>query len=169
MNPEEAEDEEQRKMRKEWTASEKKEHAAAIRKGQADWEKAHSHAQMQEDIELFERAKMMTEEAAIEGTARADRMELENGRHMQIIMLRDAFAAFDADGDGKLTEEEVVAALTRKTGQGTEFSEEAARATWKRWQADFDFDNDGTISIEELKMRREFIFDHRHELPQVGE
>ena len=50
----------------------------------------------------------------------------------------NAFKLFDADGDGKLTEEEVVAALTRTTGHGTELSEEAARATWKRWQAEYD-------------------------------
>ena len=55
----------------------------------------------------------------------------------------DAFP-FDADGDGKLTEDEVVAALTRKTG--TELSEEAARATWKRWQYKYDLNNDGKIS-----------------------
>ena len=64
--------------------------------------------------------------------------------------MRGAFAAFDADGDGKLTEDEVVAALTRKTGQGTELSGEAARATWRRWQANCDMNKDGKISIEEL-------------------
>ena len=64
--------------------------------------------------------------------------------------LRAAFDAFDAEGDGKLTEEEVVAALTRKTGKGAELSEEAARATWQRWQTEFDLNNDGTISIGEL-------------------
>lgn len=64
--------------------------------------------------------------------------------------LFDAFALFDADADGRLTEEEVVAALTRKTGRGTELSEEAARATWQRWQAEFDVDKDGKISYEEL-------------------
>ena len=66
------------------------------------------------------------------------------------LTLDDAFAAFDADGDGKLTEEEVVAALTRKTSSGTELSEEAARATWKRWVEEFDLNKDGKISIEEL-------------------
>ena len=66
------------------------------------------------------------------------------------VALTRAFGAFDADGDGKLTEEEVMAALTRKTGQGTELSEEAARATWKRWQMMFDLNDDGKISYEEL-------------------
>ena len=66
------------------------------------------------------------------------------------LALSDAFSLFDADGDGKLTEDEVVAVLTRKTGQGTELSEEAARATWQRWQAEFDLNNDGKISFEEL-------------------
>ena len=50
----------------------------------------------------------------------------------------------------KLVEKEVVAALTRKTGQGTELSEEAARATWQRWVAEFDVNKDGKISYEEL-------------------
>ena len=64
-----------------------------------------------------------------------------------------AFALFDADGDGKLTEEEVMAALTRKTGKGTELSEEVARATWQRWKAEFDRNNDGKISYGELAQR----------------
>ena len=46
--------------------------------------------------------------------------------------------------------EEVVGALTRKTGRGTELSEEAARATWQRWAAEFDMDKDGKISYREL-------------------
>ena len=66
----------------------------------------------------------------------------------------NAFELFDADGDGKLTEAEVIAALTRKTGQGTELSEEVARATWRRWQYEFDIDNDGTISYKEMRKRR---------------
>ena len=73
---------------------------------------------------------------------------------------------------GKLTEEEVVAALTRKTGQGTELSEEVARDTWKRWQARFDFDKDGKVSIEELagaeqSAERSLYFALRHQ-PGVG-
>ena len=63
----------------------------------------------------------------------------------------DAFKLFDADGDGKLTEDEVMAVLTRKTGRGTELSEEAARATWQRWQANFDLNKDGKISYQELE------------------
>ena len=61
-----------------------------------------------------------------------------------------AFALFDADGDGKLTEEEVMAALTRKTGKGTELSVEAARATWQRWLVEFDLNNDSTVDYLEL-------------------
>ena len=69
------------------------------------------------------------------------------------MALERAFSLFDADGDGKLTEDEVVAALTRKTGQGTELSGEAARATWQRWLAECDFNNDGELSFEEVAQR----------------
>ena len=87
---------------------------------------------------------------AITETRYVDDDEVEASVKRSFEQLRDAFAAFDADGDGKLTEKEVIAALTRKTGQGTELSEEAARATWKRWQYKYDLNNDGKISIEEL-------------------
>ena len=46
----------------------------------------------------------------------------------------------------------MVAALTRKTGQGTELSEEVARSMWRKWQFEFDLNTDGKISIEELAM-----------------
>ena len=68
--------------------------------------------------------------------------------------LKRAFEAFDADGDGKLTEDEAMAALTRKTGRGTELSEENARATWRRWKFEFDLNDDGKISTEELARAR---------------
>ena len=125
------------------------------------WEKEHPIAAMQSDIATFEHMQDALEKEA--QTSKLKASWAREGREAQVEMLRNAFAKFDADSDGKLTEEEVVGALTRKTGQGTEFSEEAARATWKRWQADFDFDNDGTISIEELKMREDFLWDHRHD------
>ena len=64
--------------------------------------------------------------------------------------LAASFALFDADGDGKLTEDEVMAVLTRKTGMMTELSEEAARATWQRWKAEFDLNKDNKISYQEL-------------------
>ena len=64
--------------------------------------------------------------------------------------LSAAFALFDADGDGKLTEAEVIAALTRKTDQQTELSEEAARETWQHWKSMFDHNKDGKISIDEV-------------------
>ena len=87
---------------------------------------------------------------AIVATQYVDDDEVEASVKRSFEQLRDAFAAFDADGDGKLTEDEVVAALTRKTGQGTELSGEAARATWRRWKFEFDLNDDGKISIEEL-------------------
>ena len=87
---------------------------------------------------------------AITETRYVDDDEVEASVKRSFEQLRDAFAAFDADGDGKLTEDEVVAALTRKTGQGTELSGAAARATWQRWQAEFDPNNDGKVSVEEL-------------------
>ena len=70
---------------------------------------------------------------------------IENGE-----AIIDAFKLFDADGDGKLTEDEVMAVLTRKTGMMTELSEEAARATWQRWKAEFDLNKDNKISYQEL-------------------
>ena len=70
---------------------------------------------------------------------------LENGN-----AIMNAFKLFDADGDGKLTEDEVIGVLTRKTGMMTELSEEAARATWQRWLAEFDVSKDGKISYREL-------------------
>ena len=85
---------------------------------------------------------------AITETQYVDDDEVEASVKRSFEQLRDAFAAFDADGDGKLTEDEVVAALTRKTGQGTELSEEAARATWKKWQRKYDLNKDGKISYE---------------------
>ena len=82
---------------------------------------------------------------AITETQYVDDDEVEASVKRSFEQLRDAFAAFDADGDGKLTEDEVVAALTRKTGQGTELSGEAARATWQRWLVEFDLNNDGEV------------------------
>ena len=90
---------------------------------------------------------------AITETRYVDDDEVEASVKRSFEQLRDAFAAFDADGDGKLTEDEVVAALTRKTGQGTELSGAAARATWQRWLAECDFNDDGELSFEEVAQR----------------
>ncbi len=64
--------------------------------------------------------------------------------------LRSAFALFDADGDGKVTGQEVIEALTRKTAAGTELSFDDAQRTWLRWQKEFDINVDYKISIDEL-------------------
>ena len=72
--------------------------------------------------------------------------------------LRHAFAAFDADGDGYLTKDEVVAALTRVTGSTvgsgrryfTHLSKERALATWERWRLEYDANKDGKIAYDEL-------------------
>ena len=77
-------------------------------------------------------------------------MEVHESRSASFSALLSAFNLFDADGDGKLTEDEVIAVLTRKTGKGTELSEEAARDTWQRWLYKFDLGDDGKISYEEL-------------------
>ena len=89
-----------------------------------------------------EKAEMANDRAHTE--ARSGQMMID------FTTLRDAFGAFDADGDGKLTEAEVVAALTRATAHGTEFSWEEAHDTWKRWKEEFDLNNDGIISVDEL-------------------
>ena len=76
--------------------------------------------------------------------------DLEHQSGADFNTLRGAFAAFDADGDGKLTKAEVIAALTRKTGHGTELSKDVAETTWKRWRDMFDLNNDETVSVDEL-------------------
>ena len=99
-------------------------------------------------VELPLDAKIAETQEEVQG-ANEDQEEAQNGRDFKT--LSDAFALFDADGDNKLTEDEVIAVLTRKTGQGTELSVEDARATWRRWQAEFDENNDGKLSIYELE------------------
>ena len=98
-------------------------------------------------VELPLDAKIAETQEEVQG-ANEDQEETQIGRDLDA--LRHAFALFDADGDNKLTEDEVIAVLTRKTGQGTELSVEDARATWRRWQAEFDRNNDGKISVSEL-------------------
>ncbi len=66
--------------------------------------------------------------------------------------LLHSFQTFDEDGDGKLTEEEVVGALTRPGGKNP-MSPEAARRLWKEWLAEYDADHDGTLAYDELSVK----------------
>ena len=61
-----------------------------------------------------------------------------------------SFSKFDTDGDGYLTEEEVVAMLTRDTGAGTAMTREAAEAKWNEWLRRHDADSDGKLSYKEI-------------------
>ena len=62
-----------------------------------------------------------------------------------------SFGTFDANGDGLLTKEEVVAVLTRKAGGGHEMTREAAEAKWDEWVKRHDANKDGKISKEEFR------------------
>ena len=116
----------------------------ATAKKMADKKEAGDFAEKQSLIGMVDESSTWTKNA----NENANEIAMANAE--MAVALRNAFAAFDADGDGKLTEDEVVAALTRKTGHGTEQSEEAARAMWRRWQAVLDLNKDGKISDDEL-------------------
>ena len=105
-------------------------------------------AETQEEVRGVNDSWWQQQQRLLRPAFEEDQEEAQSER--DFIALRNAFALFDADGDGKLTEDEVVAALTRKTGQGTELSVMEARDTWERWQAEFDLNNDGKISYDEL-------------------
>ena len=64
------------------------------------------------------------------------------------LTLKAAFKAFDLNGDGMLTKEEVIEVLTRKTGQ--ELTQAAAEAKWDEWIAKYDTKKDGKFSYAEF-------------------
>ena len=61
-----------------------------------------------------------------------------------------SFSAFDANGDGHLTKDEVVAMLTRKTAGGYAMTREAAEAKWNEWVQRHDANSDGKLSYKEI-------------------
>ena len=61
-----------------------------------------------------------------------------------------SFSAFDANGDGYLTKDEVVAMLTRNTAGGYAMTREAAEAKWNEWLQRHDADSDGKLSYKEI-------------------
>ena len=61
-----------------------------------------------------------------------------------------SFSAFDANRDGYLTKDEVVAMLTRNTAGGYAMTREAAEAKWNEWLQRHDADSDGRLSYKEI-------------------
>ena len=61
-----------------------------------------------------------------------------------------SFSAFDANGDGYLTKDEVVAMLTRNTAGGYAMTRAAAEAKWNEWVQRHDADSDGKLSYKEI-------------------
>ena len=57
---------------------------------------------------------------------------------------------FDANGDGQLTKEEVVAVLTRDTASGYAMTRAAAEAKWDEWLQRHDANSDGKLSYKEI-------------------
>ena len=61
-----------------------------------------------------------------------------------------SFGAFDANGDGYLTKDEVVAMLTRNTAGGHAMTRAAAEAKWDEWVQRHDANSDGKLSYKEI-------------------
>ena len=68
--------------------------------------------------------------------------------------IKDAFNAFDSDGSGALSVDELHAVLTRDTGSTQQLSEADVREII----ADFDTNGDGEISLEEFAPLWETFF-----------
>lgn len=64
----------------------------------------------------------------------------------RLASLKKSFEAFDEDGSGYLTTDEVLEILTRMTGGGNALSEEDAQA----FIDEFDRDGDGTLDVNEF-------------------
>ena len=61
-----------------------------------------------------------------------------------------SFSAFDANRDGYLTKDEVVAMLTRNTAGGYAMTRAAAEAKWNEWVQRHDANSDGKLSYKEI-------------------
>ena len=89
-------------------------------------------------------------ELEAENAAQARRIaELEKRPVLEADVLA-SFSAFDANGDGYLTKDEVVAMLTRSTAGGYAMTREAAEAKWNEWLQRHDADSDGRLSYKEI-------------------
>ena len=89
-------------------------------------------------------------ELEAENAAQARRIaELEKRPVLEADVLA-SFSAFDANGDGHLTKDEVVAMLTRNTAGGHAMTRAAAEAKWDEWVQRHDADSDGKLSYKEI-------------------
>ena len=89
-------------------------------------------------------------ELEAENAAQARRItELEKRPVLEADVLA-SFGAFDANGDGYLTKEEVVSLLTRNTAGGYAMTRAAAEAKWDEWVQRHDADSDGKLSYKEI-------------------
>ena len=89
-------------------------------------------------------------ELEAENAAQARRIaELEKRPVLEADVLA-SFSAFDANGDGHLTKDEVVAMLTRNTAGGYAMTRAAAEAKWDEWVQRHDANSDGKLSYKEI-------------------
>ena len=101
------------------------------------------------DRRIAEQARRIAELEA-ENAAQARRIaELEKRPVLEADVLA-SFSAFDANGDGHLTKDEVVAMLTRSTASGYAMTRPAAEAKWDEWLQRHDANSDGKLSYKEI-------------------